>query len=311
MDQPEKLNLLFVINPISGGKKKTDFEIAIKEHCESLPHDLNIVFLTGKNDEELVQKEIKRLNPQRVVGVGGDGTITMVAKQLLGTGIPLGILPAGSANGMARELDIPENITAALDIVLKGQVKCCDVIKINKEICLHLSDIGLNAQLVKYFEESNMRGKLGYARMVFKVLLKRRVMRVVVETANEQLKRNAVMLVLANASKYGTGAVINPEGDLYDGLFEVIIVRKLAFSELVKMWFRPQPFNPKKIEVLHATAVTIETSHKVHFQVDGEYLGKVQKVTAAIQPRQLNIMLPWKEDEKETTAADKVHFLNA
>lgn len=298
MDQPEKLNLLFVINPISGGKKKTDFEEAIKNHCEQLPHTLNVFLLTGNNDEALLKAEIERVKPDRVVGVGGDGTITMVAKQLLGTPTALGILPAGSANGMARELNIPINIDAALEIALNGQMKCCDVIKINNEICLHLSDIGLNAQLVKYFEESNMRGKLGYARMVLKVLMKRRIMRVVVDTQKEQIKRNAVMLVLANASKYGTGAVINPEGNLYDGLFEVIIVRKLAFSELFKMWFRPQPFNPKKIEILHASQVTIETSHKVHFQVDGEYLGKVRKVKASILPKQLNIMLPDEDDDE-------------
>ena len=58
------------------------------------------------------------------------------------------------------------------------------------------------------------------------------------------------------------------------------------------MWIKPQPFNRKKIEVFKATSVEIETERKVHFQVDGEYLGKVKRVKAEILPSQLNIILP-------------------
>ena len=100
------------------------------------------------------------------------------------------------------------------------------------------------------------------------------------------------MVVIANASKYGTGAVINPEGSIYDGLFEVVIIRRLAFSEIFKMWFKPQPFNRKKIEVFHARSVEIETSKKVHFQIDGEYVGKVKRVVAHILPSKLKLILP-------------------
>ena len=100
------------------------------------------------------------------------------------------------------------------------------------------------------------------------------------------------MVVLANASKYGTGAVINPTGELDDGAFEVVIVRKLALSELVKMLFMPQPFNPKKIEVITASSVSITTSHSVHFQVDGEYKGRIDGLTATILPRYIELILP-------------------
>jgi diacylglycerol kinase family enzyme len=102
----------------------------------------------------------------------------------------------------------------------------------------------------------------------------------------------ALMVVLANATKYGTGAVINPEGDLYDGQFEVVIMKRLAITELLKMWFRPQPFNPTKIKVYPATSVSIETTRKVHFQVDGEYLGKVRRVDANIIAGQLKLIVP-------------------
>jgi diacylglycerol kinase family enzyme len=292
MESPEKLNFLFVINPGSGGKSNQNWETIINDFFKPLPHLVEYYIIDEKHTNTTLQDHIRKSHPDRVVAVGGDGTITMVGKLLLGTAIPLGILAGGSANGMAKELQIPLDPKLALDIAVNGIIKCADVLKVNDEICLHLSDIGMNAQLIKYFEEGNGRGKIGYAKVALKVLRNRRNMHVAIETKDMEVKRDAYMVVLANASKYGFGAVINPEGDLYDGFFEVIIIRRLAISELFKMWFWPQPFNPKKIEVFHARAVNIETSKKAHFQVDGEYLGKVNKIKARIIPTQLHLMLP-------------------
>jgi YegS/Rv2252/BmrU family lipid kinase len=292
MTQESASKFLFIINPISGGKQKDDHESAIKKYFENLPHSIEFFLLDGKNDAQQLHQTLEKVKPHKVIAVGGDGTVSLVAKEILGSEIQLGIIPAGSANGMARELDIPVNITAALDVVLATNVKKADAIFINKQLCLHLSDIGMNARLIKYFEEGNKRGKLGYAKVALRVLWKKQSMRVVIQTKDTEIKRDAFMIVLANASKYGTGAVINPHGDLYDGLFEVVIIRKFAISEIFKMWFRPQLFNPKKIEIIQATSVHIETQHAVHFQVDGEYLGKVRHIDAKILPGQLNILLP-------------------
>ena len=292
MERPEILKFIFVVNPGSGGKTNQNWETIIRDFFKGLPHILDFYTIDENHSSVVLQDHIRKFRPDRVVAVGGDGTITMVGKLLLGTNIALGILPGGSANGMAKELEIPIDPRQALQIILDGSIKCSDVLKVNDEICLHLSDIGMNAQLIKYFEEGNMRGKLGYIKVALKVLRNRQNIQVVIDTKDLEVRRNAFMVVLANASKYGFGAVINPEGDLYDGLFEVIIIRKLAISELFKMWFRPQPFNPKKIELYHARSVSIETVQKVHFQVDGEYLGKVNKIKARIMPTQLNILLP-------------------
>lgn len=292
MTPPTTSTILFVVNPISGGKQKKDFQDAIKKYFEELAHKIEIFLLTGKNDAQELQKKIEQLKPQTVVAVGGDGTVSMVAKKLLGTDMKLGILPAGSANGMARELEIPINVEEALAIVEKGKVRRADVLCINNQICLHLSDIGLNARLVKYFEQENLRGKLGYAKVALKVLFNKQNIRVFIKCKDSEIKRDAFMVVLANASKYGTGAVINPIGDLYDGLFEVVVIRHLGLGTLLKLWFSPRSLNSKKIEVIQATSVHIHTNKKVHFQIDGEYIGKVHHVDARILPAQLNILLP-------------------
>lgn len=283
--------ILFVINPISGGKQKNDHEAAIKKYFEPLAHKINFFLLNGKNDSQELDNCISSVKPDKVVAVGGDGTVSMVTKKIVGTDMQLGIVPAGSANGMARELNIPAIIEEALDIIEKGVARKMDTICINNEICLHLSDIGLNARLIKYFEEGNMRGKLGYAKVALKALFKKQNIRVIIQAKDREIKRDAFMVVLANASKYGNGAIINPKGDLYDGLFEVVIIKQIGILTLLKVWIMPRNLDPEKIEIIQAKAVHIQTHRKVHFQVDGEYLGRVNTVNAEILPGKLSILV--------------------
>jgi diacylglycerol kinase (ATP) len=285
--------ILFIINPVSGGTTKNEWESTIQEFFKPLHATVEFFVLTGSNDSESVGHWIEKIKPEKVVAVGGDGTVSLVAKHLVGKDAALGIIPAGSANGMARELGLPMEVNAALNVIAKGSNKNADVINLNNEhICLHLSDIGLNAQLIKHFEEGKVRGKFGYATKVLKTLWAKSTMSLKLNIRGTEVVMKAVMVVLANARKYGTGAVINPQGDLYDGHFEIVIMKRLAISELFKMWFKPRIFNPKKIRVYPAKSVSIHTTKKVHFQVDGEYLGKVHQVEANIIPGQLKLIIP-------------------
>ncbi|MDB5241681.1 MAG: diacylglycerol kinase [Spirosoma sp.] len=287
------MTFLFVINPVSGGKGKTDWTIGINNYFADLPHAVELLYLDGKTDTETLPRAIADLKPDRVVAVGGDGTLKIVAEQLLGTGVPLGVLPAGSANGMARELAIPGDIEGSLDVVVNGEPKPVDIISINDdEMCLHLSDIGLNAQVVKHYEQNNWRGMFGYLRSVLKTLRRRRQLRVEIDTGQECIQRVALMIVLANARMYGTGAVINPDGDLSDGRFEVVIFRRLTFWGLLKLFWHYRPFDPRNIEIFSATSVNIETQRRAYFQIDGEYRGRVNKLTARIRPGVITMLVP-------------------
>jgi diacylglycerol kinase (ATP) len=289
----EPLKILFIINPVSGGKTKTNWEQAIGEYFKDLPHSIHFYLLTGKNDAESIDYWLKLIHPQKVVAVGGDGTVSLLAKQLLGTSYALGILPAGSANGMAAELNIPINIHDSLAIVLNGKTRASDVICINDQyLCLHLSDLGLNAQLVKYFAENESRGWWGYAKMLLKVALRKKRMKVTIESEGQKQHRIAFMVVIANASKYGTGATINPDGNIHDGLLEIVIIRRLSIIELIKMLFHVKRLNPKKVEVIQARNAMVTTNVDIDFQVDGEYIGKVNKIQAEVDLKKLNLILP-------------------
>lgn len=287
------VKILFVINPGSGMKSKQEWENAINDYFRPLNFNIEFYILDNRHDEESIKHWLEKFGPDVAVAVGGDGTVSLVARMITGTGVALGILPAGSANGMAKELGIPLQAEAALDILAKGTSRQADVIRINdKEYCLHLSDIGLNAKLIRNFEAGRLRGKIGYASKVLKTLWTKSPMIVSISIDGHTSTHKALMVVLANARMYGTGAIINPLGDLYDGKFEVVIVHRLALSELFRMWFRPSIFDPKKIKIFPATAVSIRTSRRVHFQVDGEYLGKVSRVEASILAGQLKLIIP-------------------
>ena len=293
MHNPTGLKFLFIINPISGGKEKHDWEAGIREYFKDKVHKIEIFLLSGKDDKISIQHHIDSVKPDRVVAVGGDGTVKLLAELLKETPVPLGIIPAGSANGMAKELDIPAKLEEALDVITNGVIHKIDLIRINEEeLCIHLSDIGLNAMLVKYFETSKKRGMWGYGRAILRMLWEKQKMKVNIKTDEQDYKRNAYMVAFANARKYGTGANINPEGDVADGKFEVVVVRKLNVYEICKAIFTNKSFDGDKIEVFSTKNLELQVHRKAYFQIDGEYMGKINSVKARILPQILNVMIP-------------------
>lgn len=294
---PEIVKVLFVLNPVSGSSKKPDWEKLIIDYFKELPHQIDFFELTGGDDKAAIENKITESNPQRVVAVGGDGTVSLVGKILIKTNIPMGILPGGSANGMAAELNIPTDPQKALDIIVSGKTHPCDTIKINDEdVVFHLADLGLNAQIIQYFDESRFRGMLTYARMLFKALANRRLMKVHLKGDNLDETIAAYMIVIANASKYGTGAVINPNAVTDDGVFELVVVRRIALSEFIKLFWSYKSFNPRSVEIFETKRVEIISKKNVRFQIDGEYKGKIKHLKAEIMPAALNVLVP--ETEK-------------
>lgn len=288
------LRLLFVINPGSGSDDK-DWHSTISEYFRSRSETVELFDLPNPCSPEKIKEKIDAYKPDRVVAVGGDGTVILVAQCLEDTNIPMGILPAGSANGMAKELELPEDENQALDLVATGKTKKIHMIKVNGHYCIHLSDIGFNAFVVKKFESGQQRGMIGYLKASWKVLWSHAKMQLEIKTDTSTIKTEAAMLVLANATKYGSGALINPKGKLNDKLFEIVVIKKVSFSEIFKMMFTHNDYNPEKTELYQTSSLEVRSRKKVHFQVDGEYLGKVNEVTATILPEALEVVIPDKE----------------
>lgn len=108
-----------------------------------------------------------------------------------------------------------------------------------------------------------------------------------------------LMVVFANARTYATGAVINPNDNISDGVFEIVIVRKINVFELLRMLLVQKSFKSDNIEIIQTKNVEIIVHKKSFFQVDGEYRGKFNRVIAKIDPAALKILLPTRKQTQQ------------
>lgn len=145
---------------------------------------------------------------------------------------------------------------------------------------------------MKRFETQHTRGMWGYLKTSLYILWKNPVMKVKMPIDNNAIQMKAAVIVFANATTYGTGAVINPIGKLDDNIFEVIAVRKISFREIFKMVFSHGPFNINKTTVFQTHTLSIQSVKKVHFQIDGEYLVMVNEIKATLIKDALEIIIP-------------------
>ena len=283
--------LLFVINPISGTARRS-WQQLITEYFREKQVQLIFLLLDRETSASDIKISIHENQPDRVIAVGGDGTIKLVATALLDYSIPMGIIPAGSANGLAHELGIPGNPIEAMDIIESGNIIRIHAIAINHEICLHLADIGLNARAIKKFNRGKIRGWLGYGWASLHALYTAQLHRISIQTENETLKLRAAMIVLANGTSYSTVQVINPSGSLTDKHFEVVVMKEISFIETLKMLFTHHPFNPEKVEIFSTQEISIHCKKRIPFQIDGEYCGKVKNIQARVIENAIAVMVP-------------------
>lgn len=283
--------ILFIVNPGSGDHQ-TDLQTTIRDYFEGSEHKIELYSLPKKCSMDKLKRTINEAKADKVIAVGGDGTLKLVAECLLGTDTPIGIIPAGSANGMAKELGIPLELEEALDNCVKGTLKTIHAVMVNDELCIHLADIGFNAYLVKKFDGLQHRGMWGYAKAAWQALWSHHKMEVEFSIKGKTIRSAAAMVVIANATMYGTGVKINPDGKLDDEVFEMVLVKTYSVMEILKLKFTEMKLNPENIETFQVTELAIKTKHKAHFQVDGESKGKVNRVKASIIQKAIKVIVP-------------------
>lgn len=283
------MQFLFIINPISGNEDKSHLLRMVKAELKT-DDKLTIFKTTGENDTEKIQQQLKKENFDRVLVAGGDGTVKLAAEAMGDHALPIGILPAGSANGLASDLDLPEQPKKFIPIALYGKTRKIDAININDELGLHISDFGLNAELIKEYESSSLRGKLGYAINSITTLFQSKgPYEFEISTEKESFTKKGIMLALANSKKFGTGAVVNPKGKIDDGIFEVLLFKKLDLFEILKTLNEGKELSSDFVESFPVKEVKIKTQQKVDFQIDGEYCKAISEVNAKILPNKLEI----------------------
>ena len=288
-----KKNILMVVNPISGDVDKSVFIQEAKFYAD----DLNIRFIlfetTGKNDEEQIRSLCDLHQPERVLVAGGDGTIKMVAEALEECDIIIGILPAGSANGLSVDLDLPSDLMDNIKIAFHNAPMEMDMIRINGKKSMHLSDLGLNAELVKNYESGTTRGKLGYALQTFSTLSgMKEPFSAKIFANDEEVNVTARIIIIANSQKYGTGVNVNPNGKMDDGKFEIVIIKNLDLFVFGQIISGNMPLDSEDVLIISTDKATIKTEIPIPFQIDGEYIGEEKVLEIDILHKQMKIAVP-------------------
>lgn len=285
--------ILLVVNPISGHTEKEHIIISITDEAAKRNLGLKVYKTTGEDDKKAINAIIKKQRPTRVLAAGGDGTISLVSECILGTDICLGIIPAGSANGIAVNFGIPATVPEQIETALSDCTIKIDALFINEKLCLHIADLGINAELIKNYEDSGVRGKLGYfLQSIPTIFNSDSPFHFTIETENETVEKTGILLAIANANKFGTGATINPEGKINDGKFEVLIFKSLDFIEIFKTIQEKPDLSADFVEIFSTKKVRITTRSKVPFQIDGEYMGEIKKAEARIEKEKLLMAVP-------------------
>lgn len=289
----ENKKYILVLNPISGDIDKSEILLKVLAYAEENAVEIIVYETSGKKDESSIKKLYDLHKPERILIAGGDGTIKMVGEALEKQDVIFGILPAGSANGLSVDLDLPSTIEENLDVAFHNNFMQMDMICINGKRSIHLSDLGLNAELVKNYENSSVRGKFGYALQVVTTLTElNEPFSAKIEANNETIECTARMIVIANSQRYGTGVTINPDGKMDDGKFELIILKNLDLLVFGKIITGNIPVNSEDVEIISTDKATITTTTPVSFQMDGEYIGEETQLDVMILPAQLKIAIP-------------------
>ena len=288
------MKILFIINPVSGATSNDKAILQIHRRAASTRIDFKFFYTSSENDDELIQAQLKEYEPDRVVACGGDGTVQVVAKNLMHKNIPMGILPLGSANGLATALGMSEDLEDAVDLVFNTpKTVLLDILKFDdKYICTHLADIGINARMIRSYEANNNRGMLGYAKHLLQSIKESPLLRYTVKTPDQVYKKEGYMIVIANANMYGTGIRIS-DGSVSDGKFEISNIEKVALDEAIKAGLTKfNVFVDKDMfsDVISCEHAEIEIDQKVDFQIDGEYMGEVSHLTISIYPSAVPVL---------------------
>lgn len=277
--------LLLVINPVSGTiDDKGETVALIKEKLEGQQIQLKVWETTGEEDQAKIRRLIQEEQFEAILIGGGDGTIKMVVEAVLDADHAVGIIPLGSANGLATSLGIPSMEDAIEAILNRKEIKM-DAIKINGELSLHLSDFGFNASLIKKFEDGGERGMLSYFKSSVAQLFDVQPYRFELTMDGKVEQIEAKMLVIANGNKYGTGALINPVGRMNDGLFEIIALDPVGIEDLVLIsiaLFRGNLNEMATVRTWQGSKAEIRNLDGADFQIDGELLGKVDTVAVEV-----------------------------
>ena len=224
--------IFFIIN-IKSGSKSTSSKAQLIQKLNKIENSsLHFTEYSGHGGE-LAKLAINQ-QATKIIVVGGDGTINEVASELIHTKIPLGIIPIGSGNGLARHLNIPMDFKSALNKALHGEKTVIDSLTWNQKPFFCTAGIGFDAHVAEAFSKTQHRGFLNYIKSTLRSSLTYVPIQIEINNHIEYV----FSLSIANANQFGNNAYISPLSNIQDALFEVVKVSPLHIMEKAQLGIR-------------------------------------------------------------------------
>ncbi|GAC1345446.1 MAG: diacylglycerol kinase family lipid kinase [Ktedonobacteraceae bacterium] len=238
---------------------------------------------------------------QVVIAAGGDGTINEVIQELVGSETALGVLPIGTVNVWAREMDIPLDDAGAREVLVHGRTRVIDVGKVNERYFLLMVGIGFDGEVTHTVEKKSLKrlGVVGYLLASFWMGLGYESFPVTLKFADREVKTRALQIVIGNTQLYGGAVKFTWQAKCDDGLLDICIVRKRSRLRRILVLLDFLLHREQRRQwVSYETCDSIElvTQKPVAMQVDGDAVGHTPATFTAM-PGALKVIVPQKTPE--------------
>ena len=284
-----------IINPISGVGSKDKIQKMIFSSCKDKGVEAKVVYTEyAGHATELTHKAIED-NADCVIAVGGDGTVNEIARNLLHSDVVLGIIPKGSGNGLARDLNIPMDVRSALDVIFSNRISVIDACKANDNIFFCTCGVGFDAAISEEFAKEKRRGSLTYVKDIVEKYLDYKPEEYELHINDDTITERAFLITCANASQYGNNAFIAPNADISDGLMDVTILSSfntMDIGPLAIQLFTKTIDKNSKIKTYKTKKVNIVRQKEGVMHIDGDPVMTDKVVEVSIIRSALNVFTP-------------------
>jgi len=291
--------IAFIINPISGGVRPDAARARAELASSIVDHDGDPaeVFVTERpgHARELTKAAVAR-GVRLVMAWGGDGTINEVASALVFGDVPLGIVPAGSGNGLARQLSISRKPPDAIRQAIVAAPRRIDVGEMGERLFVNVAGIGFDAHVAWKFNEAGRRrrGLAAYASISSRALLSYAPATYAIRINDDKTCApvRAVIVTVANSAEFGNGAIIAPGARVDDGLLDLVVMEERSrIHTLVQLprLFHGTVDRAKGCSLRRIRQATIKSDQPMRFHVDGESVMGGTSLSVRVHPGALRV----------------------
>ncbi len=288
------LPLVLLVNPSSGGGRSLKLLPRIESALDELHVDFRV--LRTRDLEHGVDAALRAVEAGEVpVVVSGDGLIGAVGGAMAGAETPLGIIPSGRGNDLARVLEIPDEPEPAVGVLAAGHSRLIDVGEANGKRFLGIVSVGFDSEANRVANESRLfQGSLVYAFAALRTLIGWKPARFTVRVDEERIRFTGYSVSVANNRAFGGGMFVAPDAELDDGLFDVVMVGeggKLRFVGNLPKVFKGTHVELDEVRVFRAPHLELSASRAIPVYADGEHLTDLPAALRVL-PRALGVIVP-------------------